>query len=54
MKQFLNSAPEGYEDRRVLSIWDLLDLQNSPYPTQRHSMIAKYRNRVYMETERGI
>ena len=44
----MNSAFEGYEEssrsRRVLSTWDntLLDLLNSSYPTQPHSLIANY------------
>ena len=40
----MNSAFLGYEElsrsRRVLST--LFDLLNSSYPTQRHSLIAKY------------
>ena len=43
----MNSAFVGYEElgrsRRVLSTDDtLLDLLNSSYPTQPHSLIAKY------------
>ena len=41
----MNSAFVGYKEfcrsRRVLSTEAELDLHNSSYPTQRHSLIAK-------------
>ena len=53
IKQLLNSAFVGYEEfcrsRRVISTSvdnTLLDLQNSSYPAQPHSIIAKYEQAV--------
>ena len=46
--QLLNSAFVGYEElcrsRRVLSTSALPDLHNSSYPSESHSVIAKYNN----------
>ena len=58
MKQLLNSPFVGYEEfcrsRRMLSTSASvdnthLDLQNSSYPTQPHSIIAKYPESLFSE-----